>query len=108
MDDRACRVLAAGVVANMKQLKRLDVRENSIMSREATAILGKAAKDRRRKHREDERKAKRKAKKEKKKFHPTEAPPPIEFYWLEPHELRPMPGSSKAATFVASHVCCVS
>ena len=78
------------------------------MSREATAILGKAAKDRRRKHREDERKAKRKAKKEKKKFHPTEAPPPIEFYWLEPHELRPMPGSSKAATFVASHVCCVS
>lgn len=108
IDARACRVLAAGIVANQRNLRRLDVRQNDVMSREATSVLGKAAKDRTRRFKEIERAAKRKAYKEKRKYHPGTAPPELEFYWVEPRQLRPLPGDSKAAAFVASHVCAVS
>lgn len=105
LGKRAAELLGAGIISNQRRLQRFDIRENPGMCRTSTAILGRAARDRQKLFRESQRNAKRIAKKAKKKFTAEEPPPQIEFYWVQTSELEPLPGSSKATTFVASALC---
>jgi len=104
MDERATRVLAVGIVAS-DTITKIDVRENPY-SREATAILGKAIRDQKRRYNKAARKAKYMAKKAKRTYEPGKELPSVEYYWVEQHELRPIPGSSKAMTII-SNACSV-
>lgn len=106
IDERAARVLADGVV-NSDAIAKIDVREN-INSREAMSILGRAIRDRSRRFKEKQRQERRAARKAKKPYDPGENPPPTtNYYWVEPHELRPLPGTSAAAVAV-SKACTIS
>ena len=105
MDERAARVLAEGIVAS-EIIKFIDIREN-LNSREATSILGRAIRDRGRHFRELQKKEKKAARKARQDWKPRDPPPPLEYYWIEKHQLRPLPGSGAVAT-MASKVCTVS
>lgn len=103
---RLSQVLAVGIVAS-ETIAFVDVREN-INSREATALLGKAVRDRTRRYKGRLRTERRLAKKEKRKYaEPPGQLPPLEFYWVEPHQLRDPPGNSAAANALA-RACVVS
>ena len=130
MDERAARVLAEGVIESTA-ITMIDVREvtsglavaarrlavsppalapapcQNPNSREATAILGKAMRDRVRRFKEKQRQAKKLARKERRKYDEPGPLPPMEYYWLEPHTLRALPGNSALAR-AATRVCAVS
>eukprot|EP00613_Pedinella_sp_CCMP2098_P061123 CAMPEP_0171973862 /NCGR_PEP_ID=MMETSP0993-20121228/229630_1 /TAXON_ID=483369 /ORGANISM="non described non described, Strain CCMP2098" /LENGTH=216 /DNA_ID=CAMNT_0012624743 /DNA_START=37 /DNA_END=687 /DNA_ORIENTATION=- len=105
MDERAARVLADGVV-HSEAIAKIDVREN-INSREAMSILGRAIRDRTRRFKAKERKEKLAARKAKKPHTAGETLPAMNYYWVEPHELRPLPGTSAVAVAV-SKACTIS
>lgn len=107
MDERAARVLGSGVV-NSDLISKIDVRENP-NSREATAILGRALRDRSRRFRENMRKERRQAKKEGRRFDARDKKlAPLGYYWLEPHQLRPQPGGNSKLAQQISKTCTVS
>ena len=100
------QVLAEGVVGS-ETITFIDVREN-INSREATALFGRAVRDRTLRYKNRIRTERRKAKKEKRKYEePTEKLPELEFYWIEAHQLRDPPGNSAVVNGLA-RACVIS
>ena len=104
IDDRAATVLASGIVA-CESITFIDIREN-VNSHEATAILGKAQRDRIRKYKDRVRQERRQAKKEKRKFAEPDPLPELQYYWVEPHQLRAVPGNSAVANAL-SRACVI-